>query len=129
MSIITNWLSLLAIKAFQKAGTPVYGNEQKLTKLVLEIGTLQIYSIQSMSEYAAGREPQTYYYTDSKYLTEWKGPFSSVYNATYHYSQHLKALKAALKSATGKEYVEQQPRSNVTMVNFVTKQRHKPENT
>lgn len=103
-------------------------DETKIIKLVLEIGTLQIYSVQSASDYAKAMAPQ-YYYTDVKYLNEWKGPFHNIYNATEHYTKHLNAFKAAIKASTGKDYIEQTPKSNVVMVNFVTKQKHNLGNT
>lgn len=103
--------------------------DESVTKHITTIGTLELYSMQSIDEYSAGLTPQQFYYTDNKYLTEWKGPFSSIYNATQHYTTHLKAYKAAIKAATGKDYIEQNPKSNVVIVNFITKQYHRPENT
>lgn len=128
MSIISNYLTYLVLKLCTKPLSEAnieLKDTELMTRLVLSLGSLEVYSAQSAAEYAMGIEPKMFYYTDTRYLAELKGPFHSVYNATEHYTKHLEAFKKAVKSSTGKDYVEQNPKSNLVMVNFVTKQRHR----
>lgn len=117
--MLCSWVTYKLVRRYK-----MFNGPPTITSLALTVGSLQVISVKTAGELGQPTKEE-FYYTDTKHLSKYIGPFRSLYEATREYSEHIKQFKAAYKLSSGIDWGVKEPEDNLIICDFKTRKYHK----